>query len=129
MDFINSKISAKLVKSDTTLYQEESPYDDYEMDCRKLWTSHSQFKILENSFHLFSTEELFSGILFCKSKKPQLSQWFKAKFYRLYKDRLVLYSVNHNFSKKNLIFNISEKRSTKAKKSNFAQGSAFTGFG
>ena len=95
MDLINSKILAKLshpLKS--SLFQIESPFDDYELDPDKLWTPYQKFQILENSFRYFSTEELFSGILFCKSKKPHQSQWFRARFYRLYKDRLVLYSVN-----------------------------------
>lgn len=94
MDLINSKILAKLSQPrKTSLYQTESPFDDYELDSDKLWTPYQKFQILEHSFRYFSTEELFSGILFCKSKKPQQSQWFRARFYRLFKDRLALYSV------------------------------------
>ena len=123
MDLLNSKISAKLSKPYSILYQKQSPSDDYELDVAKLWTPISQFQILEKSFDFFSTEELFSGILFCKSKKPHLAQWFKARFFRLYKDRLVLYSVSK--IKKKKFKNFQEKRPPKTKKSDFAQRRSF----
>ena len=111
MEFITSKILAKLSKP-SAIYQTESPFDDYNLDSNTLWTSFSQFQILEKSFLFFSTEEVFSGILFCKSKKTDQKQWFRARFYRLYSDRLVLYSVNNFFRKKMLKIYLIEKKSS-----------------
>lgn len=92
MDLLKLKIFKKLSKHDCVLYQNMSPYDDYELE-PKLWLSNSQFLTIKSSFHCFSSEPIFSGILFSKSKKKKKTQWFKAKFYDLYTDRLVLFSV------------------------------------
>ena len=89
----NSKITKKLIKSSPELYQSNHPSDDYEFNLNQLWISDSDFIKIQTSFHFFSTQPLISGILFCKSKKKKYSQWYKAKFYSLYRDRLVLYSV------------------------------------
>lgn len=102
MEFITSKILAKLSKL-SAIYQTESPFDDYDLDSNTLWTFFSQFQILEKSFRFFLSEEVFSGILFCKSKKPDKKQWFRARFYRLYSDRLVLYSVILFFRKNKIL--------------------------
>ena len=93
MEHINTIILKKLSKSSNILYESPSPYEDYEFDPQTLWTSMSQFQSMKKSFKFFSTELLFSNILFSKSKKPRKTQWFKANFFALYSDRLVLYSV------------------------------------
>ena len=93
MEHINTIILKKLSKSSSSLYESPSPYDDYEFDPQALWTSIPNFQSLKKSFKFFSTELLFSNILFSKSTDPRKTQWFKANFYALYSDRLVLYSV------------------------------------
>ena len=95
MEAANIKILNKLSKSTPLLYQSHSPTDDFPLDFDKLWIPYFQFLDLQHSFPYFSCNPLISGILFSKSSKnPKYSQWFRAKFYGLYKDRLILYSVH-----------------------------------
>ena len=93
MEVISEKIKEKLSHIRPILYQLHDKTDDYEFDLDKLWIPYSEFLILQSKFPFFSTQAKFSGILFCKSKKSNHSDWFKTKFYCIYKDHLVLYSV------------------------------------
>jgi len=110
LDLIGNQILKKLSKPSLVLYQNPNPYDDYEINPSDLWITNSEFLTMKTTFNFFSTDSIFSGILFSKSKKADMSEWFKAKFYSLYKDRLVLFSVKifffcfHSFKlqKKNL---------------------------
>jgi len=93
MDLVNLKISKKISKPNSSIYLESKPTDDYQFDPSNLWISASEFENLELEYPHFSPTLLISGLLFCKSKKTHKDKWFRAKFYGLFKDYLVLYSV------------------------------------
>ncbi len=93
MELTNAKIIEKLSKANSFLYQSSNSTNDYNLDYNKLWIPHSEFLALQQTFPYLSSQTLISGILFSKSKKPEKSQWFKAKFYCLCKDHMILYSV------------------------------------
>ena len=92
MELVSQKILNKISRINPILFQANHQTDDYLLDLSTLWMSNSDFIHLQDSYPYFSDKLLISGILFSKSKKP--NHWFKAKFYCLYKDRLVLYNVN-----------------------------------
>ena len=93
METINLKISQKLSSTASVLYQESKPFDDFLFDHSRFWISASEFEILNDDYPFFSQNLLISGMLFCKSKKSHKNKWFRAKFFGLFKDYLVLYSV------------------------------------
>ena len=91
MDFLKTNILKKIIKSKPiqSLYDTPNPYDDNnDMDQSTLWTSPEKTSKIKNG-----GSPIFSGILFSYSQKADKSHWFKAKFYGLFNDRLVLYSV------------------------------------
>ncbi len=97
MEIISSKISQKLTHSPSILYQTNHPTEDYSIDYNTLWIPYSDFLSLQQIYPYFSDQPLISGFLFSKKTKPSKTQWIRAKFYSLYKDRLIIYSVNFFF--------------------------------
>lgn len=90
MDFLKTNILKKITKPKSlqNLYDTANPYDDNNyIDRSSLWTSPEKTSKTKND------SPIFSGILFSYSQKADKSHWFKAKFYGLFTDRLVLYSV------------------------------------
>ena len=90
---IQAKILEKITIHKSLLYQTSDLTNDYSLDLANLWIPYSKFLVLQHEFPYFSSQPLISGILFSKSKKTKSSKWFRAKFYSLYKDHMVLYSV------------------------------------
>ncbi len=93
MELIHAKISQKLTHSPSILYQTNHPTEDYSIDYNILWIPYSDFNSLQQIYPYFSDQPLISGFLFSSRKKTNKTHWFRAKFYCLYKDRLIKYSV------------------------------------
>ena len=128
METVHLKIFQKLSNTTSVLYQESKPFDDFVFDPFRFWISASEFEILNEDYPFFSQNLLISGMLFCKSKKSHKNKWFRAKFFGLFKDYLVLYSVISIlfwFS----LFLIKEKESGGSKMGAFAERCPFTCFG
>ena len=108
MEWVNAKIASKISKAGSHLYQDPHETNDFPLDYSQFWLSYAEFEVLQQKYPYFSSNPLISGILFSKrtehTKKPQ---WFHSKFFTLFKDRLILHSVN----KENMYSNrILEKR-------------------
>ena len=97
MEIINSKISLKLSHSPSILYQTKHATDDYSLNYDTLWIPYSNFLTLQEIYPYFSNQPLISGFLFSKKTKNKKTLWFRAKFYCLYRDRLIIYSVKFFF--------------------------------
>lgn len=93
MELKYAKILQKIKLSSSYLYQKSHPSDDYQLEFSKFWIPFSEFQSLQISFPYFSFQPLISGLLFSKRKQPDKVKWFQSRFYCLYKDHLIVYSV------------------------------------
>ena len=101
MEIVKNKISQKLARNTSVLYQAIRPTDDYHCDYSSFWISAMEFEQTQENYPYFSQKLLISGMLFIKRKKTDRNRWFRAKFFGLFKDYLVLYSVP--YLKKNIL--------------------------
>lgn len=95
MEATYSKILQKISQPNYFLYQNQHPASDYQIDYSKFWITLSEFQEIKQKFPYFSVSPLMMGILFCKRKQSNKSQWFQSKFFELYQDHLILYSVKN----------------------------------